>query len=59
LIGERKYARGRDAVLRLRSRRVALHAWRLSFVVPWSGESLALEAPLPADLLDLRDRAGD
>src|SRR6185503_10314710 len=33
LVGERKYGRGRDAVLPFRSRRVALHAWRLAFLV--------------------------
>jgi len=57
LVGERKYARGKDAVLPFRSRRVALHAWRLAFVVPWTGKKLTLEAPLPADLLELRERA--
>lgn len=57
LIGERKYSRGRDAVVPFRSRRVALHAWRLAFTVPWSGKKIELEAPLPADLLELRERA--
>jgi 23S rRNA pseudouridine1911/1915/1917 synthase len=57
LIGERKYARGRAAPLALRSRRVALHAWRLGFVHPRSGARVEVEAPLPADLLDLRARA--
>jgi 23S rRNA pseudouridine1911/1915/1917 synthase len=57
LVGERKYARGKDAVLPFRSRRVALHAWRLTLVVPWSGKKVALEAPLPPDLCELRERA--
>lgn len=57
LVGERKYARGRDAVLALRSRRVALHASRLALVPPWSGDRLVIEAPLPADLCELRERA--
>ena len=57
LVGERKYGRGRDAVLPFRSRRVALHAWRLAFDEPWSGKKLAVEAPLPADLSELRERA--
>jgi 23S rRNA-/tRNA-specific pseudouridylate synthase len=57
LIGERKYARGRDAPLALRSRRVALHAWRLSFTTPWDGKKVDVEAPLPEDLEDLRRRA--
>ncbi len=54
LVGERKYARGKESPLALRSRRVALHAWRLAFRHPVTGEDLALEAPLPADLLRLR-----
>jgi len=57
LVGERKYARGRDAVLPFRSRRVALHAWRLAFTEPWGGKEIALEAPLPAELVELRERA--
>lgn len=57
LIGERKYARGRSSPLALRSRRVALHAWRLAFTHPRSGARLEIEAPLPEDLEDLRARA--
>jgi RluA family pseudouridine synthase len=57
LVGERKYARGRDSVLPLRSRRVALHAWRLALVLPWNGKKLGIEAPLPDDLSRLRERA--
>jgi RluA family pseudouridine synthase len=57
LVGERKYARGRESVLPLRSRRVALHAARLAFETPWDGKKLVVEAPLPADLVELRARA--
>lgn len=57
LVGERKYARGKESALPLRSRRVALHAWRLAFAHPRSGKRLLVEAPLPADLEDLRSRA--
>jgi RluA family pseudouridine synthase len=57
LVGERKYARGRDSALRLRSRRVALHAWRLALVHPADGKNLAFEAPWPEDLEELRARA--
>jgi RluA family pseudouridine synthase len=57
LVGERKYARGKDSALRLRSRRVALHAWKLAFVHPITGERVSVEAPLPADLVELRERA--
>lgn len=57
LIGERKYARGKDSPLRLRSRRVALHAWKLSFPHPATGTELSITAPLPADLSELLERA--
>ena len=48
LIGERKYARGRDSSVRFR--RVALHAWRVRFTHPATRAPVAIEAPLPADL---------
>ena len=57
LVGERKYARGKDSPVRIPSRRVALHSWRIGFVHPRTGEALAIEAPLPADLLALVERA--
>jgi len=57
LVGERKYARGKDSPVRFKSRRVALHAWKLAFVHPRTGQELEVEAPLPADLLELVGRA--
>jgi RluA family pseudouridine synthase len=51
LVGERKYARGKDDVLR--AKRVALHAWKLAFTHPLRGERMAVEAPLPEDLRDM------
>jgi 23S rRNA pseudouridine1911/1915/1917 synthase len=57
LAGERKYARGKEATLRFKSRRVALHAWRLEFVHPRTGKMLQVEAPLPPDLQELLARA--
>jgi 23S rRNA-/tRNA-specific pseudouridylate synthase len=48
LVGERKYARGRDDPLR--AKRVALHAWKLAFPHPLRGQRVAVEAPLPDDL---------
>lgn len=57
LVGERKYARGKDSSLRMRSRRVALHAWRLSLFHPVTRTSLDLEAPLPSDLVELLESA--
>jgi len=58
LVGDQVYA-GRqwrgisDARLTERCRsfpRQALHAWRLTFTHPDTGESMTFEAPLPADL---------
>lgn len=57
LIGDRKYGRARDQKLRLRSRRVALHAWRVAFDSPFGGARIEIEAPLTDDLLDLRSEA--
>ncbi len=57
LIGDRKYGRARDQKLRLRSRRVALHAWRVAFASPFGGARIEVEAPLTDDLLDLRSEA--
>ena len=48
LVGERKYARGKDDPLR--AKRVALHAWRLAFPHPLRGHRIEVEAPLPEDL---------
>lgn len=57
LVGERKYARGKDAPLKCR--RVALHATRLVFAHPWTGETWDVSAPLPADLEGARARAAE
>jgi len=58
LLGERKYARGKESAVRFR--RPALHAWRIAFDHPKSRRRIELEAPLPADLerllSDLRGR---
>jgi 23S rRNA pseudouridine1911/1915/1917 synthase len=57
LVGERKYARGKDSPLRFKSRRVALHSWRVAFTHPVTGKRVEIEAPIPDDLLDLLARA--
>ncbi len=49
LVGERKYARGKDA--KMKAPRVALHAQRISFPHPWTDADWDVEAPLPPDLL--------
>lgn len=57
LVGERKYARGKDSPVRAPSRRVALHAWKLAFPHPVTGALLEIEAPLTPDLVELRAQA--
>ena len=57
LVGERKYARGKDSRVRIKSRRVALHAWRLAFPHPMTRAKIAVEAPLPEDLVEVREAA--
>ncbi len=65
LVGDKRYgARGRlppgaDAALidcLQQFPRQALHAWRLAFVHPASGEALSFEAELPADMAQLKAR---
>lgn len=51
LVGERKYAFGRDAVVKFR--RVALHARTLRLAHPGTGVDMEFSAPLPPDLTDL------
>jgi 23S rRNA pseudouridine1911/1915/1917 synthase len=48
LVGERKYARGKDSPVRFR--RVALHAWRIALAHPKTAVPLRVEAPIPFDL---------
>jgi len=57
LVGERKYARGKDSPIRFRSRRVALHSWKVALTHPRTGKRIEVEAPIPDDLLDLLARA--
>ena len=56
LVGERKYARGKDDPLG--AKRVALHAWKLELAHPATGKVVRVEAPLPRDLRELLARAG-
>jgi RluA family pseudouridine synthase len=55
LIGERKYAQGKQDPLR--ASRLALHAWRVAFEHPLTGEELEVRSPLPEALERLRQRA--
>jgi 23S rRNA pseudouridine1911/1915/1917 synthase len=56
LVGERKYARGKDATVKFS--RPALHARTLAFPHPWTGEEWAVEAPLPPELARLLSSLG-
>ena len=56
LIGERKYARGKDSPVRFR--RVALHARSIAFPHPRGGRRVEVMAPLPADLQKLLESLG-
>ncbi len=54
VVGDATYAARRDG---LGLRRQALHAYRLQFRHPTTGEELVFEAPLPADLVNAIARA--
>jgi 23S rRNA pseudouridine1911/1915/1917 synthase len=52
-VGEQRYTFGPEALRSLDFPRQALHAARLAFRHPVSGERLQFEAPLPADMAEL------
>ena len=54
LVGERKYARGKDATVR--HKRAALHASWLQLLHPFGGERVHVRAPVPQDLRNLEER---
>ena len=56
LVGERRYVYGPDELRPIQFERQALHAYRLAFEHPTTGEVLRFEAPVPADLTDLLTR---
>jgi 23S rRNA pseudouridine1911/1915/1917 synthase len=51
VLGDRAYGGNGEDARRLGLERPFLHAWRLSFTHPITGETLSLEEPLPPDLL--------
>ncbi len=60
LVGEQRYVFGPDALRTIDFKRQALHAARLAFRHPVTGQGLRFEAPLPPDMAELvkRLRAG-
>jgi 23S rRNA pseudouridine1911/1915/1917 synthase len=53
LVGERRYVYGPDDLRPIEFPRQALHAYRLEFAHPDSGETLRFESPIPRDLSEL------
>ena len=47
LVGERRYVYGPDELRPIQFERQALHAYRLAFEHPLTGENIRLEAPVP------------
>jgi 23S rRNA pseudouridine955/2504/2580 synthase len=58
IVGDDKYGNFElnKALQRQGLRRMFLHAWRLQFEHPSTGETIALESPLPDDLRQFADR---
>jgi 23S rRNA pseudouridine1911/1915/1917 synthase len=57
VLGDRRYGGGGEDARSLGLARPFLHAWRIAFDHPMTGERLDLEDPLPADLEGALDRA--
>ena len=53
LVGEARYTYGSGALRPIEFPRQALHAFRLAFRHPLTGQSLSFEAPLPIDMQEL------
>jgi 23S rRNA pseudouridine1911/1915/1917 synthase len=53
LVGEQRYVNGPESFEPITFSRQALHAYRLGFDHPVSGERLCFEAPLPPDMAEL------
>jgi len=57
ILGDRRYGGGGDDARELGLERPFLHAWRIAFDHPITGERIDLEDPLPPDLQRALDRA--
>jgi 23S rRNA pseudouridine1911/1915/1917 synthase len=56
ILGDRAYSGGGDDARRLGLSRPFLHAWRLSFPHPVTGDRIEVEEPLPDDLASALER---
>jgi len=56
-VGDRAYGGGGDTARALGLSRPFLHAWRLGFDHPFTGDRVELEEPLPGDLAEALVRA--
>jgi 23S rRNA pseudouridine1911/1915/1917 synthase len=56
ILGDRTYGGGGDDAARVGLSRPFLHAWRLRFQNPVTGEQISLEDPLPDELVDVLER---
>jgi 23S rRNA pseudouridine1911/1915/1917 synthase len=57
ILGDGRYGGGGDDARALGLTRPFLHAWRIAFEHPFTGERIDLEEPLPADLDEALRRA--
>jgi 23S rRNA pseudouridine1911/1915/1917 synthase len=57
ILGDRRYGGGGEDARALGLERPFLHAWRIAFDHPVTGERLDLEDPLPPDLEEALERA--
>jgi 23S rRNA pseudouridine1911/1915/1917 synthase len=57
ILGDGRYGGGGDDARRLRLDRPFLHSWRLALRHPMTGEEVAVEEPLPADLANALEAA--
>lgn len=56
LVGEQRYVFGPETLRPQEFGRQALHAWRLGFAHPKTGQPMQFEAPIPADIDELVSR---
>ena len=54
LVGEQRYIYGPQDLRNIEFPRQALHAWRLGFIHPMTGQPMRFEAPIPDDMDRLR-----